>query len=193
MKMIGEKMLNTCSFMIGSASESTAIQCGLSVRSNAISGVCGKGKQKGAVLIVGLILLMVITLLALAGIQGVSLQQRMSGNAYDRNIAFNTAELGLRWAENRLLNNGDVDVGVVDAATAAADPSSYSDQAFESGGGSWKKSLPGTWTPSVLHGNVPQITVIELDGGNCFKVNSLGKGRDSKTEVVLQSIVCRDS
>jgi Tfp pilus assembly protein PilX len=153
---------------------------GLGVKSKAGSKVCGKAKEKGAVLIVGLILLMVITLLALAGIQGVSMQQRMSGNAYDHNIAFNAAEIGLRWAENKLLTGKESELGTLHEA----DEPAVDDSKFESGGGVWDKEHPNDKVNA-------KVTVIKLEDENCFKVNSLGQGRDSKTEVVLQSIVCR--
>ena len=153
--------------------------------------VCRKGKQKGAVLIVGLILLMVITLLALAGIQGTSLQERMSGNAYDRNIAFNSAEMALRWAENRLLNGDDTAFDVAPDTHNDPNDSNFTDDKFaKSGSGApWDTEVTAV-TPATVT-TAPQVTVIDL-GDGCFKVNSLGTGRNPKTEVVLQSIVCRD-
>lgn len=57
---------------------------------------------KGSVLIVSLILLLAMTLLATASIRGAALQERMGGNLYDRALAFQAAEAGLRAAEARL-------------------------------------------------------------------------------------------
>jgi type IV pilus assembly protein PilX len=56
-------------------------------------------QQKGAVLIVSLILLLVMTILAVSGSQLVKLQERMSGNIRDADIAFQSAEASLRDTE----------------------------------------------------------------------------------------------
>lgn len=55
--------------------------------------------QSGVALVVALILLVVATLLGLAGVRGVNLQERMSANMYDRSLAFQRAESALRAAE----------------------------------------------------------------------------------------------
>lgn len=57
-------------------------------------------KQTGAALIVSLVLLVLVTLLGVAGIQNVALEEKMAGNAYDRNIAFQVAEAALRYGES---------------------------------------------------------------------------------------------
>jgi len=55
--------------------------------------------QRGATLIVSLVLLIVVTLLGVAGLRGVILQERMAANQYDRSLAFQTAEAALRAGE----------------------------------------------------------------------------------------------
>jgi len=59
-------------------------------------------KQRGAVLIVSLILLLIMTILALSGSQIVRMQERMAGNVRDTDLAFQGAEAGLRDAEDHL-------------------------------------------------------------------------------------------
>jgi type IV pilus assembly protein PilX len=56
--------------------------------------------QKGAALIVSLVMLLLITLLGLAGARTVSLEEKMAGNSYDRNLALQAAEAALREGEN---------------------------------------------------------------------------------------------
>ncbi|WP_420796509.1 pilus assembly PilX family protein [Ectothiorhodospira haloalkaliphila] len=51
---------------------------------------------------VGLVLLLVVTLLAVAGIQNTLMQERMSGNLHDRNVAFQASEAALREGEKWL-------------------------------------------------------------------------------------------
>lgn len=55
--------------------------------------------QSGAVLIIGLIMLLLMTVVGLAAIRGSGMQELMAGNMRDRNIAFQTTESGLRLAE----------------------------------------------------------------------------------------------
>jgi len=53
-------------------------------------------KQKGASLVISLILLVIMTLLGLAGIRGVTQQERMANHTVDRSIAFQATEAALR-------------------------------------------------------------------------------------------------
>jgi len=56
-------------------------------------------KQEGAVLVVGLMMMLLLTIIGLASIRGSDLQERMAGNMRDRNLAFQSAEAGLRAGE----------------------------------------------------------------------------------------------
>jgi type IV pilus assembly protein PilX len=66
-------------------------------------------RQRGAALIVALILLVVVSLLALSNLQTVALEEKMTGATYDRQLAFQAAEAMLKEKE-----------GVVDTATFPA-------------------------------------------------------------------------
>ena len=61
--------------------------------------------EYGVALIVTLIVLVIVTLLALASLRGTLLQERMSANLYDRELAFQAAETALREAENAIQAN----------------------------------------------------------------------------------------
>jgi len=56
-------------------------------------------RQSGAVLVVGLIFLMVLSLLGVTVMQSGILEERMAGNMRDWNVAFQAAEAALRDAE----------------------------------------------------------------------------------------------
>lgn len=56
-------------------------------------------RQRGAVMAVSLILLLVVTLLAVNSMQGTLLEEKMTGNSQDRNLAFQSAESAVREAE----------------------------------------------------------------------------------------------
>ncbi|MBT8102529.1 MAG: hypothetical protein KJO95_06130 [Gammaproteobacteria bacterium] len=57
-------------------------------------------RQRGVVLIISLIMLLVVTLLAVSSMQGTVLEEKMAGNSKDRNLAFQTTESAVREAEN---------------------------------------------------------------------------------------------
>lgn len=68
-------------------------------------------RQRGASLLIGLIMLLVLTLLGIAAISNVTIQERMAGGLADRNLAFQAAEMALRRGEEY----------VKDVANATAD------------------------------------------------------------------------
>jgi type IV pilus assembly protein PilX len=55
--------------------------------------------QNGASLLISLIFLVILTILGLAALRVATLEERMSGNARDRSLAFQAAEAALRDAE----------------------------------------------------------------------------------------------
>ena len=61
-----------------------------------------RSRSRGISLVVSLVLLVIITLIAVTSIRGTLLEERMSGNLYDREIAFQSAEAALRAAEAAL-------------------------------------------------------------------------------------------
>lgn len=61
-------------------------------------------RQRGASLVVVLILLLIMTLLGLAVLRGTLLEERMSANMYDRSLAFQQTESALREAEEAVRN-----------------------------------------------------------------------------------------
>jgi type IV pilus assembly protein PilX len=63
-------------------------------------------RQNGAVLITGMIFLVVLMMLAVTSTRMTSLEERMSGNMRDRNVALQAAELALRDAEQDIRGIG---------------------------------------------------------------------------------------
>lgn len=58
-----------------------------------------RARQQGAVLLISLVFLLLLTVIGLSAIQSSTLQERMAGNANDVNTAFQAAEAGIRQAE----------------------------------------------------------------------------------------------
>lgn len=57
------------------------------------------GRERGAAMVIALVMLLVLTLLATASARMTLMEERMTGNTQDRNIAFQAAEAGLRAGE----------------------------------------------------------------------------------------------
>ena len=58
--------------------------------------------QRGAALIVAMVMLLVMTLLGVTAVRNTTLQERMAGNLRDNNLAFQAAEAALREGEQFL-------------------------------------------------------------------------------------------
>lgn len=56
-------------------------------------------RERGAVLVVSLIMLLIVTMIAVSSMQGTVMEEKMAGNSRDRNLAFQTAESAVREAE----------------------------------------------------------------------------------------------
>lgn len=63
------------------------------------SGRAGMARQRGAALVVVLMLLIIVTILGIASMRGAIMQERMAANFTGRGYAFQAAEAGLRQAE----------------------------------------------------------------------------------------------
>jgi type IV pilus assembly protein PilX len=59
-------------------------------------------REHGAALVVALVLLLLMTVLGVSAIRTTTLQERMAGNLRDSNLAFQSAEAGLRAGEQLL-------------------------------------------------------------------------------------------
>lgn len=80
-------------------------------------------RQTGAVLIVALIILVILTMLGVAGVRGVALEERMTSNTLDRNLAFQVAEAALREGERVALEQAKTaNVGFPASASTCDSP-----------------------------------------------------------------------
>jgi type IV pilus assembly protein PilX len=61
--------------------------------------------QRGVALVIALLLLVVITLVGFAAVRGTIVQQKLSSNMYDRQVALQNAEAGLRAAADLIASN----------------------------------------------------------------------------------------
>jgi type IV pilus assembly protein PilX len=130
-------------------------------------------RQRGIALAVVLILLVVITLLALAAMRGTLLEERMSGNVIDRGYGFEAAEAALRQGEavaagNPRLTSGFPTSGCGSDAwqgyCAAPDPTDADDNARWSDD-NWEANSRASSVSDTLTGAVPRYMVELLQTG----------------------------
>ena len=69
------------------------------------AGVQSNESQRGAVLIISLLILVVLTVLGISAMSSTSIEERMSLNLRDREVAFQAAEATLRQAERYIEAN----------------------------------------------------------------------------------------
>ena len=72
---------------------------------------CGARRARGMVLITSLLLLVVVTILALAMFHGVGLEYRIAGNNMDKQRALQAAESAQEYGEQWLMANAPADYG----------------------------------------------------------------------------------
>jgi type IV pilus assembly protein PilX len=78
----------------------------------------GPVRQNGAALVVGLILLLVLTLLAISGMTTASLELQMAGNEQYQERAFQAADAGIEQAMSRGVFNTNAPIGIYDNVAA---------------------------------------------------------------------------
>lgn len=163
----------------------------------------------GAVLIVALVLLLVLTVLGAAGIQDTTLEERIAGNFRDADVALQSAETALRAGESYLIANlsslsfsstedqsGLYDIGAsgVGRAVDPRDGTNYSSGAdfVVTVGLSDQVSQPGQFfieklPPALFESDIGTgagVQVLELD---FYRITGRGFGISPNSEVILQS------
>lgn len=117
-----------------------------------------KNKQRGAIMIIALVLLFVVTLIAMSGLKTASVQERMALNAQSSNTAFQTSESAVNSVLWRIRNN-DKELLEEVRLSGASSPEAYS-----------------TSNPDVVASvQVRFIGEIDGDGDSLGKSASLGR------------------
>ncbi len=165
-------------------------------------------RSRGAALVVGLLILLVITIIGLSSMRSTLLEERMAGNLRDRARAFEAAEAALREAEtwllgqsNRPLANSGSPYDVWSANGPDPDTSNATPWWFETSiDGAWwgtngRGATVGSLTPQYVIEElqfVPDSGTLNIGTGNVpgrwfYRITARATGADSATEVLLQS------
>jgi type IV pilus assembly protein PilX len=166
--------------------------------------------QRGAVLIVALVLLLVLTILGTASVRDTAMEERMAGNFRDYSAAMEAAETALRTGEielgsstafgNMTFSAAGTD-GLYDVAlmSSSADPLSASN---------WANVDPGVLANPLIDADpdyyIEQLPEIDLPGSDLvvgfqdkpppvqfYRVTGKGYGISPNSEVILQSTYFR--
>lgn len=162
-------------------------------------------RQTGIALITGLILMVVLTILALAAMRSTTLEERMSGNTRDRDMAFQAAEAALRVGEAEL--RGAVPPALVSGTARTPRIVSGSQTEYWINTHPWaSQSQALNWTPAGTWGAPSYVielmsTISGTGGGGLglgpipdqgmYRVTARGIGRNANTVVILQAIYQR--
>lgn len=170
-----------------------------------------KSGQRGMTLVIALIFLLILTLLGVTAMQSTVVEERIAGNTRDRDVAFQSAEAGLRAGEAYLTANAcspgitfgaPPNAGLINNVGGAAATVQY-------GSSDYWMSQPWDATDSIASGTAlagvvtPARYVIELVSGTSgaqiagatliYRITAKGAGVTSGSVSILQStfkVVC---
>jgi len=162
-------------------------------------------KQTGAVMAISLIILLLLTLIGVTGMRSTLMQERMAGNDRDRNLAFQTAEAGLRDGESYLaspvLGTFATTTNTNGLYIAKTDGTVWWDGSLAAT--TWASNGSGSVAGSLTGANyiIEELqTVIGSDGSleagvpgenKYYRVTARGESGTSNAVVILQSIYKR--
>ena len=146
-------------------------------------------RQRGATLIIALVMLLLISILAIGGMQGSVMQERMASNSQDGALSFQASEAGLRQAETDLM--GTLATRQTAFTTARMDTPWSWDGANPASAGTGDAGTEVNAQPVYHHARLADVCPDE-PGQPCFErfeVTSRGEGGSPDAVSVLQSTV----
>lgn len=162
----------------------------------------GARRQSGAVLVIGLIILVVLTLLGVQGMRTNVAQERMAGNMRERNLAFQAAEAALRTGEAQNPAGVSNFLALPSPAASPGDPEAaanpgdwnewtHGDAVPRDGIGIVGNFDAGLDVPPVFHMGPPEYIRVGLtlpaEYRYIYPVSARGVGAQATSVVVLQT------
>jgi type IV pilus assembly protein PilX len=164
--------------------------------------------QYGAVLFVGLIMLLVLTLMGIVAMKSSILQEKLASGAMDQNVAFQSAESALRDAEIYINSSITPASGFVAACTnGLCLPSTTSTSVWDAISDWTSDARPIVFGSKTAAPTIPDIArqpryIIELlpdlpsppggsakeTDGTAFRITAMGWGKRPSSAVMLQSV-----
>ena len=165
--------------------------------------------QTGSALLISLVMLLLISLIAVGAMQSSILQERMSSNLQDREIALQAAESALREAERFLVVNNDETISTQTFTYEIAgvnvnnqSPPDWEDDPTQTASpvGALADDIAGVALQpnfyieemnQVLQGGVSTELGVEDPGTIIYRVTARGFGGTSETVVIVRSVYRR--
>jgi type IV pilus assembly protein PilX len=166
------------------------------------------GKQQGMVLITVLLILVVMTLLGISSMQSSNLEERMAHNTHDNNMAFQSAESGLRDAAGwiGLLSvypkpDGTGTNGIYSKGNIGTAPADYTFD-WDNLGTDYGTNTPSSSSDFPHNNKVPEYVIEEAGfvsddlsaestakkiGDYYYQISAIGYGGTDTSEAVTQS------
>ena len=156
-------------------------------------------RQRGAVLVISLLILLIMTLIGITGMQTSVLEERMAGNYRDIALAFQASETALRDAESRIRDSIDGLTGFSDdcGSDGLCDATSGLSEVWEDHTGVPLGTDTDTDADALELVEDPPIYWIEgykvrPPGSPVWKsqyrITAVGYGTHDTTQVLLQSV-----
>lgn len=145
-------------------------------------------RQQGAVLVISMVILLMMTLIGLSSMQNTTLEEKMAGNYRDQNLSFQAAESTLREGEGWIANltkepelsadgcTSNCDVWDSDTLLAALSSSSYLDNTL------WSDSRAKTATSTIPEVAASPEYFLEFEKDKRDRLN-IGQQQDSTVRV----------
>lgn len=172
-------------------------------------------QQHGVVLVVALVLLLTLTVIAVGSMGTSNLEQKMSANMRDRQVAFQAAEAALREGERHVQNNNLPESSFTNACTNGLCLCTRT--MIPACGEYWTDTTLDVWNTSGKHrtyagtqlGAQPARYIIEYRGQLCgdgsisctthtasdpimYRITAIGYGQSTAARVMLQSTYLKE-
>ncbi len=147
-------------------------------------------RQQGAVLVIALIMLLLITLASIATIRITTLDERMAGNARDRDRALQAAEAAVRTCLKQLTVDVPSTYSGPILAPAATGTENWELASNWTGGSS--NSVEIDLTSAAQLSSNPRCLVERIGTGDNYRITGRAVGGQDSTVVMLQATYSAD-
>lgn len=181
----------------------------MNIRYQALQSPHAAHRQNGAVLVVSLLILLIMTVIGVSGMRSSTMEEKMASNSRDRNVGFQSAEIAIREAETfieTLVTTGNFDDTNGLYSSISNEPSPFTPTTWSTSGKHVSATAPGgssgaqyfiTRTGTIKDKKSLIIGATGGPGGTnnditIFRITARGQGANADgAEVMLRSFFGR--
>ena len=164
---------------------------------NATSETADQSSQQGWVLVIGLMVLVMLTIIAMALMRTTLLEEKMAGASRDINLSFEAAESGLRAIEDFITKQSNehwfnpADAGYYAEGIESSEPHPFK-ETWTVANSAKISSLDTSWTQPTGVTLTPRYTIKKISEKTSGEINMSGYGEtDLTTKTVIFRITVR--